>query len=421
MIIQTIEGVNYPINGSNPYNQVFKDFCVLGKNNSGIVSIGIDISSVDPKDLAHPVNYSLVGAQFENVQIQSFDTALNIKECCNSNFKSISIYSCRLGINIVGKAVNLTFTTLKATNFTNSNTSSISRTVGLNIDSFFYSAAFEGRPEGIIIGDGCLIFGAANNIIINRCLFFRISNSIIDGATDDCIVIGGPDNISIKGCYIYTNGKDSSGIKLNPINVSQSKILIADNEIVGYQGELAIGKIANNFGVNSVVKRIGVTFENNYITNFKNPIFFNYLNGSKITSNYGRTNYGPFIYLQSDCSDTIVDGNISDDSLPILALHPTTSSNLKIGTNTSLKTKTSFRGYALMLKDQSQVTTSNEMYNSELYYRVMTIPISNKQLGGLWVENQTAWSESKICSQLPATVDTKIYYEAIAIPHSATV
>lgn len=410
--IATAEGINF--NGLN-YAQSFENFQVIGKNNATVQSIGISFSTPSTIAFANSVNYAPILGHISKVVVSNFDTAFTIVECWNYTFRELIVLNCRVGISIVGKAVNLFFDQLNMTNFTKTYTSSVGKMYGIYFDSKFTYTDGEGRPEGIVFQNS-LVYGANTNVYIYRALFVRITDCVLDGATEDCVYIVGPDNVSIKGCWIYTSGIGFSGVKLALVSTSNSKIEIFDNEIVGVTGT----GTNTQYGIYSVDgARIGVVIDSNFITGFSNPMYFNYFNSAKIINNYGLTNRGTFIYCQTDCFDTIIDGNVSDDNYPILTLQPTTSKLLSIGDNKSGTSRTSYKGVVTMLTGTTSIDAPNSMYTSELYYRVVTIiqPLGN--LGSTWVVPETGWSTATIhCSTAPAA-DTKIRYEAIAVPIAA--
>ncbi len=422
--IATREGINYQ---ENTYNQHFENFSVIGKNNAAIESIGIDISTPSSITYDVAVNYSLLFGHFKNVLVSKFDIAWNVVECWMTTFDNLSILDCRIGVNIAGKSVNITFSNIMATNFSSEFTSNAGKKYGVHIDSkFTYKDGNdenddpdEGRPEGIFFSN-CVIYGADTNVYTKRVLFVRFTDCILDGATEDAVVILGPDNATFKGCYIFTSGIGFCGVNLLPLNTSDSKIEISDCYISGLTGE----GTSTQYGIYSfsnITVRSNVLINGNKIRGFSDPIHFNRLNGSKITNNYGRGNGGNFIYCQSDGADTILDGNMSDDNYPIVCFHPTTSQNVHIRDNKSKTNSTSFQGFATMKAGTTSIEAPNDFYTSELYYRAVTEVHPQGNLGSVWVVEKTNWSAGTIhCSTAPAQ-DVKIFYKAIAVPYAATV
>jgi hypothetical protein len=228
------------------------------------------------------------------------------------------------------------------------------------------------------------------------------------------------DGLTIRGSYIYTSGVGHCGVKLQEIAVSDNKTEISDCYIVGTTGTGS----STQYGIyyySDTVSRNNVFINGNKISSFSNPMYFNRLNSSRITNNYGRGNRGAFIYCQSDCGNSIIDGNTSDDNYPILKLHPTTSYLLSIGDNSSPTTRTSFQGFTTMVAGYTSAGASNSFFTSgeDLYYRAITLiqPVGN--LGNVWVQPNTSYDDAIIyCSTAPSS-NTKIYYTVKAVPYTA--
>lgn len=414
-----IEGVNY---GESSYNRYFENFSVVAKNNASLQTTAIDIGTPTTISTANAVNYAALFVNFRNILVSKFDTAWNIRECWMSNFTAISITDCRVGLSITGKAVNLNFDKMMMTNFSSDYTSSTGKMYGIVIDNKTTYSDGNGRPEGLSFSNS-LVFGANTNLHIKNCLHTRFTELILDGASEDTIIIESPDNLSIKGCYVYTSGSGKCCINMSMASNQESVINIYDNYFIGTTGtQYGIYGFTNNY-------RYGVTIQNNLFEALSNPIHVNYLGRSKILSNYGKNNRGDFIYIQSESGDTIVDGNNSIDAYPVLRLHPTTADSLQIGFNTSATTKTYYQGFTTINAGATSGSCGNGFYYGtqfpygtvDPYYRAVTIvqPLGN--IGSFWVEADTTGTEATIkCSTAP-TVNTKIYYQAIAVPYAATV
>ncbi|MDP4268434.1 MAG: hypothetical protein Q8880_13505, partial [Bacteroidota bacterium] len=314
--------------------------------------------------------------------------------------------------NIVGKSVNLTFDKFQMTNFNNTYTSSTGKTYGICIDKKTYTDG-DGRPEGLIFTNS-LVFGANTNLNIQSALLTKIENVILDAASEDCVIINVPDNVTVKGCYIAILNDNYAGIRFT--NEGDTVINILDNWIIGSSTSTGI-----QYGIycDQINKRYGISIQNNLIEFFSTGIFGNYVNQSNIINNHGRHNRGALIYLQSDCADTKVDGNTTNDKYPILKLHPTTSDQVKIGDNFSGTTRTSYQGVGTIKAGTTIASAGNGFYKEELYFRAVTLiqPVGN--LGNVWVTPETFYSDATIqCSAAPST-DTKVYYKTIAVPYSA--
>jgi hypothetical protein len=146
-------------------------------------------------------------------------------------------------------------------------------------------------------------------------------------------------------------------------------------------------------------------------------------NYSTITGNFGKSITTRFIYIENEGTGTIVDKNTCSDSVPVLVLHPNVNANLKIGDNQSPTSKTYFRGYATLLSGATTVTLANAFNTSELYYRAITTvqpPTGSVGLYTVTPENPT-WNNALLTVGSAPATNIKVYYEAIAIPYSATV
>ncbi|MFT4093281.1 MAG: hypothetical protein QM640_06545 [Niabella sp.] len=409
IIVKSREGVNYNL---QEFNQIIGGFRLSGLNNSEIISTGIFFGTDQDITLGTAVNYACYNMVIKELIVTNFDTAYKIKECWSCNFNDIMAMYCRVGIEIKGKVVNTTFNRVRLTNATKSNTSSTELRYGVYIANYLYQGS-AGRPEGIIFSPGCLVYGFDNNLYILSVLVFRISDSVLDGAAADCVVLSAVANASLKGCYLYSAGTSARLIKLLAVHVSDTKIEISDNHLIGNSS-------GSQYGIENVGNRRGVHIHRNEFQNLHTAIFANYLNYSSIKDNYSIGLSNRMIYCQSDCSGTIIDGNFTEENCPVLVCHPTTSSQLIIGTNTSGNTKTYFRGKVTLAASSTSVLLSNSLYNSELYLRCWTVIKPTRSIGNYYiVESADALTPSALLNIETAPIeDVVIYYEVKAVPYT---
>jgi len=413
IVVVSREGINY---SGAEYGQEIGNFSLFGTGNAGLVSIGMDFSAAAVIAPAVAVNYSLYNANVHHILVSNFDTAYNIKECWTTTFDNVYSMYCRAGILIAGKSVNLTFSEVRLTNFTNANTSSVAATQGIDVRSgFHYTAGAEGRPEGIVFTPGCLIFGASTNLYVSQCLYFRITDCVIDGATNYGVRIGTADNVKLQGNYIYASAIGGKGVSLDSVGTSDSKVVIEGNHFVGSNAASQVGVDVGNG------TRRGVTIANNFFRSWNRPIFLNNVSDSEVTGNYGRSNLSELVYVQSGGANTVIDRNASDDAFAILLCHPTTSALLDIRANVSPTTKTFARGKVTLLSGTTSISIPSGLHSGvERYLRARTQCKVSANIGNWWVSDPVSTSSTATltCSVAPGA-DVTIYYEAQAIPSTA--
>jgi hypothetical protein len=409
------EGIDYHENGVNTR---ISDFCLIGLNNSSKESIGIECSTVSTIQVSTAVNYSTSFTHFQNLYVSHFDKAFNLPECWMSTFSDISVLYCRIGFNIIGKSVNNFFNNLECTNFGHGNTPNAGKTAGFYLDNKIYSdGGTTGFPEGIMISNS-LIFGADNAIYANNGILIRVTDCILDGCTDDAVTIGLARNVSVRGCYIYIQGVGKTGVKILDELIGDSQLSIAHNDFVC----LVDGNA--HYGVKADLntrERYGIIIDGNQFYGFTNAIWLNHFDKGKVVNNHGRVGSGAFIYCQSDCNKTIIDGNTSEDNYSILTMQPYTDQTLIIGDNYSSVNQTSFKGKVTLPAGQTSVALPNNFYNTttgETYFRAITNVSPSGNVGNWWITNEFSWSDANFnCSVAPVT-DVAIRYEVKAIPYS---
>jgi len=254
---------------------------------------------------------------------------------------------CREGAAVIGKVVNCNF----LTNFQNfscinigagnpfysnySNTSDITdNSIGIMIDQKTYSDG-AGRPEGLVILPGTLVFGAQNNIYVNNVLQILVDGCMFDSAINECMIINLPDGLYVHNCYMATNATLASGISCISLLGNQasaySKNVLDKCEIVGYATGGGYQAITGNV-------RFDLDIINCDIQQFSCPtaiMYFNNCHTMHILNNHGHNNKGVFIYNQSFGDNSFIDGNTSEDNYDILHVQPTTSITLNIGKNSA--------------------------------------------------------------------------------------
>jgi hypothetical protein len=409
------EGIDYHENGMNC---VVENFRLIGLNNANKESIGIECSTYSNISVSSAVNYSTTFTYFEHLYVSHFDKAFNLPECWMSTFSDISVMYCRVGFNIVGKSVNLVFNNLICTNFDRSSTPNTGATMGFYLDEkTTYGSGSYGFPEGIIISDS-LLFGADNAVFANAGLLVRISDSILDGCSSDGVKIGSVRDISVRGCYIAVNGNNTSGVLILDKLVGDSNISICHNDFI------AMIDGTPHYGVKAPLntrERYGIVVDGNQFYGFTTAVWVNRFDKGKIINNHGREGRGVFIYCESDCNKTLIDGNTSEDQYAVVQIQPYTDSSLIIGDNHSSANQTSFRGKVTLPVGATSVALPNNFYNAvtgDTYVRAVTIVSTSNNIGNYWIGNEENYSQATLyCSAAPAQ-DVKIRYEVKAIPFS---
>lgn len=400
-------------------NRSIENIRIKGLNNTGLVSTALKFYTSQSISPANAVNYSYLLSNVNKVWVSQFDTAFDLLECWNTTFTNCRSVRTRRGVVIQGKSVNVFFIGCSFTNLTKDYTSSTSLKFGVTIDSgFHYAGGAEGRPEGIHFTN-CLIFDGDENFAIDRGYQIVISDCIIDGATQDCITLTDPTAVLITGNYIFTSGSNYAGVKFKATGASDDRVV----SIVGNQFTGSASGYGIDF-VNAGVVRRGITIENNKFDQWATAIrCIPGVNYSNITGNFGKSIGTRFIYIENEGVGTVVDKNTCTDSVPVLVLHPNVNANLKIGDNQSPTSKTYFRGYATLASGATTATLANGFNTSELYYRAITTvqpPTGSVGAYSVTPENPS-WNNALLTVASAPASNVKVYYEAVAVPYSATV
>ncbi len=403
-----------------PY-QVFKDFSVVGINNDLILSTGIEINCSTPNiPLVWSVNYSLIDSIMDNIGITQFDTGLKIVQAWNTGFRRISTARCRVGISIVGKSVNLTFSDLtlfgddvNLRNYTSSSEDSI----GLYVASgFHYQGGVEGRPEGITVNNS-LIYGFDNNCNISSILFMRISNSILDGGGKACVTYSTPSQFTVDNCYIATVG-DYGVLGTNIGSTNDSSIRITNNDIHSLGGDAIAGI---SFGSANACRQY-VTVQGNKIDGWSTGIDLTNCPNKSFIINNNLSSILNGIYVQNGGDNTIIDGNMEDGSCYILVCHPLVASpQLKIGRNYSPQSTTYYTGKVTLGVGETAIPLPNNFYSKpnvgiNAYVRLLE-PMELSSLGNITYNKNTNWSAGDLIVQnAPVGTAKVITYEVTAMP-----
>lgn len=353
--------------------------------------------------------------------VEKFDTAVELRECWSTTFNDLIISNCRRGVYINGKVVNVTFGSgCRFSNPDKAYTTSVADTIGVELDSSTrYTAAAEGRPEGITICSGALIYGFDNNILATRFLALNVCDSVIDGAAKDCIVIGTGDDLSLDNNYIFSSGA-YSGVYVNGTATAvASKFDITNNNFVGSSPTNTCYAISF---ANTGVSRSGVKIKENSFVDW--TIGVNAIlcpDNSSIEDNYGESIGTDLIYIQNGGAGTTVDGNKTSSSVNALRLHPATSSELIIGKNKSALNRTSFVGKATVLTGTSSIALPNNFRTTgDNYVRAVTsVTFITAFPGTFNITDEASLSDALLNLSTNALVDTIVRYECTAVPQAA--
>jgi len=371
LIIRGNEGINLFTNTTHEFNNIVGDFTISAINapiipttstfTYGAMSIGVFMGTDQNVAVVTTVGFSYYNSIVQNLYVEHLDTAFYIQEARQIDFLNIQAMYVRVGLNQTGKAVNCNFL-CNFQNMLNDNTaitgntnvvynsaSPATFTCGINIqqkttymNQTTGALTDVGRPEGIAILQGTMVFGARNNLIVANVLNIDIGGAMLDSALNECVIIGLPDGMYLHNCYIATNATYASGISCISLPAGQtsaySKNLIRDNEIVSYASGGGFQAITANVRfdldiVGNDIQSFG-TIATDYI------IYLNNVHGMHILNNHGHNNIGIFIYNQTE-GDGVIDGNSSEDNYPIVQLHPQTSQYCYIGKNYAQKWGTS--------------------------------------------------------------------------------
>lgn len=367
------------------------------------------------------VNFSYLTGSISGITIEKFDTALELREAWAVDYTDVVVYNCRRALYINGKSVNITFGTgCRFTNPDTAYTSSTADTIGVEIDSSTrYVASAQGRPEGIAITGGCLIYGYDNNIYANRVLALTVSGNVIDGAAKDSIILGSGDDVRITDNYIFSSGA-YSGIRIDGVaSAYGSRITIDKNHIIGSAPTHTCYGV--NF-VNTGVSRNSVKIRGNVFVDWTigiNAVLCPAY--SVISDNSGSGLITDLIYIQNGGDSTEIAGNTTPDSVNALRLHPSTSSELIIGKNKSALNRTYFVGKATVLSGTSAISLPNNFRTTgDNYVRALTkVTFITAFPGTFNITDEFSLSDARLNLSSNALVDTIVRYECTAVPQSA--
>ena len=425
VVIHGREGINSIYNS---FNTIHGDFSISALNGNLVKAIGLFIGTDQVITWEQSVCYSLFNAIVQNIYIENLDTAYYVQEAWNTNFINIQCMYCRDGLDLVGKSVNCNFM-CNFQNFNNLNTTvafnnlcPATYTCGINIEQKTTYSDGNGRPEGICILPGTLVFGAHNNLIIEHVLNIDVADCILDGALKECIIVNLPDGVTIHNNYIASKAKYADGISCISLLGNQtsawSKNTIRNNEIVGIGGGGYQAITANS--------RWDLDVCENDIQGFGTVatdiiIYLNNCHSYKILNNHGHSNIGIFIYNQTDGEFSSIDGNTSEDNYKILQCQPSTDMGLQIGRNFSANSATYAHGKILLLANTTSVsiTPFGAITNADFVYPLITFNCYNDWL----TSHQITWKQNNnvvtFFSDIPIGSNSSLYYEISAIPCSA--
>lgn len=394
-------------------------FSTIGASTT--IATCIMIRSERPNDIGSgtTVNFALYDTHINQLYIEKYDCAIDIRELWGTDFSGIMVNECREGIKINGQVVNINFNFLQFTNFTNANTTITANTIGM---SFYNSDRYNGNlknPEGITVCQST-IFGAKNNFVMRDGLAIKVNGCIIDGGVEETFLISGVQDLTINDNYIYTSYTRS--ILLRGISVVQDgTINITNNNFVG-DSVTVTGVYFENIGVS----REKVTVDNNMFFNIKTGVLatmcpnYSFITNNKQTGKgYSFVDGQAFVNILNNGKDTIVDNNISDSSIAILRCHPTLTSNrLRIGQNSSDTMKTRSRGIATILAGQTSVISNFGFGSSDQYIRPIVALVPTQAIF-VYFSPEIVWMNGTFNISAPIATNLRIMYDVSCIPYSA--
>ena len=309
-------------------NRVFGNFSILSKAASSVQATAISMYSSTG---VPEVNVSpFISSELKNLFISGFDTGIDIQEAWQSNFDSIFVSNCRMGINIHGLAVNLMFSKIQMMNFSNLYTSSTAETVGLELTTKTYSGSNVQAPQGVVFSNG-LVFGAVTNVLVDAGLHIDISHNVIDGAAGNAVVVDNPNGLQLNSNWIATTVSSDSCVYVSSPATNLEGLWIQGNEIMG----TPTAQVGIFFAPGTA--RRGTHIVDNRFAGVTNPMIFRETpQFSIIRNNTGSQNgNNSFMWLGPGGDYTEIEGNQSTDNQPIVALAGA-ASTIRIGYNASV-------------------------------------------------------------------------------------
>jgi len=292
--------------------RAFRDFSVQGIHNERVVSIGIQMRSLNNhQDGGH----YLAGVLFENVHVNGFDTGFEIRDTIRSSFRFLQVDECRVGFALLGENVNDQFQNLYAGNFSTDHTSERDSTYGVVIDAADYPDRHDHGPEGITLTDSVVV-GAHTNLLVRQGLFIVVERNVLDLARGSSVVIEDPNTFRLEDNYLSSQGSVQAVISVRPPSIDIDSLTLVGNQIDGLGKKGAIG-----IHFASGTKRRGVIIERNHLIGLTAPMLFDSLPESLVLrDNYGSGNSGAFIRIAGHGKlgkAVLIDGNHTSNHHPI--------------------------------------------------------------------------------------------------------
>ena len=292
--------------------RAFRDFSIRGVHNERLVSIGVQMQSLNNHQEG---GHYLAGLLLENVHVSGFDTGFEIRDTIRSSFRFLQVDNCRVGFALLGENVNDQFQNLYAGNFSTEHTAKREPTFGSVIDTAEYPDRHKHGPEGITLTDSVIV-GADTNLLTRQGLFIVVARNVLDLARGSSVVIEDPNTFRLEDNYVSSQGTAQAVISARPPSIDIDSLAIVGNQIDGLGKKGAVG-----IQFVSGTKRRGVIIERNHLIGLNAPMLFDSLPESLVVrDNYGSGNAGAFIRIAGDgkmSKAVLIDGNHTSDHYPI--------------------------------------------------------------------------------------------------------
>jgi len=171
----------------NDFNTEFRNLVISSINATAVAAIGVQVPhGATSASILQARTFCL----WSNVMVVGFDIGYDLGQLSNSTITDIKARDVRIGVNFVGKNVNVFMDKLNLFKGTPKTSTAITTNCyGIRVSSYF-RGAIEERPEAFMIQQS-LIAAFYTQISISNCLHFAITDNVLDlGTGGPCIDIG---------------------------------------------------------------------------------------------------------------------------------------------------------------------------------------------------------------------------------------
>jgi len=346
---------------ANDFNTVFEDLVISSINANSVAAIGVQVPH-------GATSASILEARtfcaWSNVMVVGFDIGYDLGQMSNSTITEIKARNVRIGINFVGKNVNVFMDKLNLFKGTPATSTPITTNCyGIFVASYFRGAVEE-RPEAFML-EQSLIASFYTQIYIGNCLLWAITDNVLDlGSGGPCINVAQQQG----GSTITNNWIDSGGFSVGISALALNAATRANSSILLITGNsfsrctVGVSCLANSGKIHVI--------NNSFQASSNQDILLDSCDQAKIHNNDSiSTGVAYMIYIAGGGTNNLdVAGNTSVAGI-VLYTHPTNIplGAVTIGRNKGLSQDTFKSGTATIPVGATSVDVTGVLMGSNNY------------------------------------------------------